>query len=398
MKKIFVFLGLLVSLSVWAQFDNDKITVGAERLDQYLPIIADKKVALVVNQTSVIGETHLVDVLLSEGISIKKIFAPEHGFRGAADAGEKVKSSVDSKTGIPLVSLYGKNKKPSVEQLSNIDVVIFDIQDVGARFYTYISTMHYVMEACAEQNKKIVILDRPNPNGHYVGGPILDPNFKSFVGMHKIPIVHGLTVGELACMINEEGWLNGRKNCDVEVITCLGYDHKSFYELPIKPSPNLPDMKSIYLYPHLCFFEGTPLSIGRGTDKPFTIIGHPNSMQAAFEFTPLSKEGAKYPKHENVVCSGENLSTMDYSELQSFKQLNLSYLIKYHNYFKSKIINTEEPYFNENNFIDKLFGTDKIRKMIAEGKTEEQIQEMYFDDLMKYKLTRKKYLLYADFE
>jgi len=398
MKKIFVFLGLLVSLSVWAQFDNDKITVGAERLDQYLPIIADKKVALVVNQTSVIGETHLVDVLLSEGISIKKIFAPEHGFRGAADAGEKVKSSVDSKTGIPLVSLYGKNKKPSVEQLSNIDVVIFDIQDVGARFYTYISTMHYVMEACAEQNKKMIILDRPNPNGHYVGGPILDSNFKSFVGMHKIPIVHGLTVGELACMINEEGWLNGEKNCDVEVITCLGYDHKSFYELPIKPSPNLPDMKSIYLYPHLCFFEGTPLSIGRGTDKPFTIIGHPNSMQAAFEFTPLSKEGAKYPKHENVVCSGENLSTMDYSELQSFKQLNLSYLIKYHNYFKSKIINTEEPYFNENNFIDKLFGTDKIRKMIAEGKTEEQIQEMYFDDLMKYKLTRKKYLLYADFE
>ena len=398
MKKIFVFLGLLVSFSVWAQFDNDKITVGAERLDQYLPIVADKNVALVVNQTSVIGDTHLVDVLLSEGVSIKKIFAPEHGFRGAADAGEKVKSSVDSKTGIPLVSLYGKNKKPTEAQLSNIDVVVFDIQDVGARFYTYISTMHYVMEACAEQGKKVVILDRPNPNGHYVGGPILDPDFKSFVGMHKIPIVHGLTVGELACMINEEGWLDGGKSCDVEVITCLGYDHQSFYELPIKPSPNLPDMKSIYLYPHLCFFEGTPLSIGRGTDKPFTIIGYPNNKQSTFDFMPLSKVGAKYPKHENVICKGENLSTKGYSELQSFNQLDLSYLIKYHNYFKSKTIEANEPYFNKNNFIDKLFGTDKIRKMIAEGKTEEQIREVYFDDLMEYKLMRKKYLLYGDFE
>ncbi len=398
MRKTIAILCLLLSLNVLAQFDNENITVGAERLEQYLPILSNKNVALVVNQTSMIDDQHLVDVLIDNGVKINKIFAPEHGFRGSADAGETVNNAVDVKTRIPLISLYGKNKKPTAAQLSGVDVVVFDIQDVGARFYTYISTMHYVMEACAENNKKLVILDRPNPNGHYIGGPILDSNFKSFVGMHKIPIVHGLTVGELACMINEEGWLKGGINCNVEVITCVGYDHNTFYKLPVKPSPNLPDMQSIYLYPHLCFFEGTPVSIGRGTDQPFSIIGYPNNSASTYSFTPKSKEGAKYPKHENKICKGENLSTLDFETLQSINDLDLSYLLKYHNYFKSGVIQAKEPFFNKNMFIDKLFGTDLVRKMISQGKTESAIKEAYLEDLMEYKLKRKKYLLYTDFE
>lgn len=394
-SRLFISMMLLClsALSLNAQFDNEEITVGAERMEQYLPLLQGKKVAVVVNQTSVVKETHLVDALISREIGIVKIFAPEHGFRGTADAGESVKNGVDVRTGLPIVSLYGKNKKPSAEQLRGIDVVVFDIQDVGARFYTYISTMHYVMEACAENDKKVVVLDRPNPNGHYVDGPILDPNFKSFVGMHPIPVVHGLTVGELACMINEEGWLKGGLNCNVEVIPCLGYTHKSFYKLPIKPSPNLPNMESIYLYPHLCFFEGTTVSVGRGTDFPFQLIGHPQ-IKDTYAFKPTPKPGAKYPKLEGKACYGKFLGTSSWSNFQSQSELNLDWLHEYHQKLNKS---GGEPFFLKTLFIDKLAGTDQLRKDLIAGKSIEEIRETWQKDLEVYKSLRKKYLLYEDF-
>lgn len=388
-----------VTLRVEAQFDNAAITVGAERMEQYLPLLQNQQVALVVNQTSVVGEKHLVDALIAEGVEVVKIFAPEHGFRGTADAGESVKNGIDVKTGRPIVSLYGKNKKPNADQLRGIDIVIFDIQDVGARFYTYISTMHYVMEACAEQDKKVLILDRPNPNGHYVDGPILDPAFKSFVGMHPIPIVHGLTVGELACMINEEGWLKDGLNCNVEVIPCLGYSHQSFYQLPIKPSPNLPNMESVYLYPSLCFFEGTIVSVGRGTDHPFQMIGHPkigtNSGTGDHVFRPAPKPGAKYPKLEGQTCYGTFLGNSTWSDFQNMSELNIDWFHDYHNILQK---NTSEPFFLKTLFIDKLAGTDQLRKDLLAGKTVNEIRQAWQKDLEAYKQMRKKYLLYPDFE
>ena len=263
-----------------------KVKVGAARIDKYFDLINNKNIALVVNQTSTIGETHLADTLQQLGITIKTIFAPEHGFRGKADAGEKVVDGIDLKTGIPLLSLYGKNKKPKPAQLAGIDVVIFDIQDVGARFYTYISTMHYVMEACAENGVEVLVLDRPNPNGHYVDGPILDPAYQSFVGMHPIPIVHGMTIAEYARMVNGEGWLKAGIQCDLSTIPCENYNHETVYELPIKPSPNLPNNRSIYLYPSLCFFEGTTISVGRGTNTQFQVYGHSDLAIGDYEFTP----------------------------------------------------------------------------------------------------------------
>lgn len=316
--------------------EEKTIQVGAEQLAEYIPLLQNKTVALVVNQTSRLGKGHLVDILLQQGIRIKTIFAPEHGFRGKADAGEKVADGKDGKTGIPLISLYGKNKKPTTQQLDGIDWVIFDIQDVGARFYTYISTMHYVMEACAENKVQFLVLDRPNPNGHYVDGPVLKSSFKSFVGMHSIPIVHGMTIGEYAKMVKGEGWINNSEQCQLRVVPCKNYSHKKSYELPVKPSPNLPNNRSIYLYPSLCLFEGTAISVGRGTDKQFQIYGHPDLSNKPFQFTPVPKDGAKYPKHQDQLCYGYDLSELPMINLEKEHGLNLTYLMDTYEAFEAK--------------------------------------------------------------
>ncbi|MFK7834024.1 MAG: exo-beta-N-acetylmuramidase NamZ domain-containing protein, partial [Winogradskyella sp.] len=322
-----------------------EIIVGANRTKLYLPLLKGKRVGVVANQTSVIFDegkpktknssyTHLIDSLMQLKVNIKKVFAPEHGFRGTADAGELVKDGKDTKTGLLIHSLHGKYKKPTKTQLENVDIMIFDIQDVGVRFYTYISTLHNVMEACAEQGVKLMILDRPNPNGHYVDGPILKEDFSSFVGMHEVPVVHGMTVGEYAQMINGEKWLAGGIECSMRIIPCEGWDHSLYYELPIAPSPNLPDMASVYLYPSLCFFEGTVVSIGRGTDTPFQLIGHPDykidSMGVDFSFTPQPNGGSKHPKLEGENCFGIDLSTIDLAEFRSQGQLELSYLFDFY--------------------------------------------------------------------
>jgi uncharacterized protein YbbC (DUF1343 family) len=359
---------------------------GAYQLESYLPKLKDKRVALVVNHTSLINQTHLADTLLSLKVNVKKIFAPEHGFRGIASAGEKINSGIDEKTGLPLISLYGSTKKPSPEMLQDIDIVIFDIQDVGVRFYTYISTMHYVMEACAENNKELLVLDRPNPNGYYIAGPVLKPEFKSFVGMHPIPIVHGLTVGELALMINGEYWLTNKLQCKLEVVKVKNYTHKDRYSLPIKPSPNLPNDLSIQLYPYLGLFEGTNISVGRGTEMPFQIIGSPNPKNGSFIFTPKSMEGAKNPPHQDQKCYG-----IDFRANKPKEGFHLQYLIMMYNASEDK-----EKFFN--NFLEKLTGTETLRNQIKEGLSEEKIKASWEADLIKYKTIRKKYLLYNDFE
>jgi uncharacterized protein YbbC (DUF1343 family) len=364
---------------------SDLLT-GADQLDLYLPLLKGKRTALVVNQTSIVKNQHLVDTLLSQNIQITKVFAPEHGFRGDADAGEHVKNSIDTRTQLPIISLYGDNKKPTAAQLSDVDVLLFDIQDVGARFYTYISTLHYVMEACAEQNKLLLVLDRPNPNGHYVDGPILDKKFQSFVGMHPIPIVHGLTVGELASMINGEKWLAGGKTCQLEVITNKNYDHNTPYSLPVKPSPNLPNDQAIKLYPSLCFFEGTIISLGRGTHYPFQVIGYPDERFGNFTFTPVSIVGmAKNPPHENKVCYGLDLRDTKLSE-----NFTLEYLIKFYQLAPDK-----DKFFNA--FFNKLAGNDILQKQIKDGLSENEIKKSWEKDLNAYKIMRKQYLLYPDF-
>ncbi len=369
-----------------------QLKVGAAQLEEYLPQLKNKNVALLVNQTSTVEETHLVDVLLKEGVAIKKIFAPEHGFRGQADAGEHVKDGKDAKTGIPLISLYGKNKKPSPQHLSGIDIVVFDIKDVGARFYTYISSMSYVMEACAENNVDFMVLDRPNPNGHYVDGPVLKKEYQSFVGLHPIPVVHGMTVGEYAKMVNGEGWLKNKVTCNLIVVKCKNYDHNTFYELPIKPSPNLPNTHSIYLYPSLCFFEGTEVSAGRGTQNQFQIYGHPDFKKGDYNFTPIPRPGARYPKHEGKTCNGFDLTKLDLEEFQTHGRLNLRYLIHFYKNFENK-----DAFFLKNKFFDKLAGNSTLRWQIIKGKGEEEIRESWQKDLEAFKKIRKKYLLYKDF-
>jgi len=362
-----------------------KVKVGAARITEYLPLINNKNIALVVNQTSTIGNTHLADPLQQLGISIKAIFAPEHGFRGEADAGEKILDGVDNNTGLPLISLYGKNKKPTEEQLVDIDILLFDIQDVGARFYTYISTLHYIMEAGAENNIPIVVLDRPNPNIHYVDGPILKPEFKSFVGMHPVPVVYGMTIGEYAQMINGEGWLANNIKCELTIVPCGNYERNLSYILPIKPSPNLPNTMSILHYPSLCFFEGTTLSVGRGTSHPFQVIGHPE-LSGDFEFTPVSSNGAKYPKHENKKCKGTDLRKVR----PLMNQLDITYLIQFYKEANSKNV----QFFNDNNFFEKLAGTDELRSMIKEGKSANEIRDSWQNDLTSFKEVRAKYLIY----
>ena len=371
--------------------NNQPIIVGAENTLEYISLLKDKKVAVVGNHTSMINQTHLVDSLLGLKINVLKVFSPEHGFRGNADAGEHVKSNIDTKTGLPLVSLYGSNKKPKLDQLEGLDVILFDIQDVGARFYTYISTMHYVMEACAENNIDFIVLDRPNPNGHYVDGSIREKEFQSFVGMHPVPIVHGMTVGEYAQMINGEGWLKDSVKCKLTVIKVKNYDHQHFYELPIKPSPNLPNMSSIYLYPSLCLFEGTPISVGRGTDKPFQILGHPTIKSNNYSFVPESKEGAKSPKLLGQKSYGYDLSKFGKVYMKEKGRINLFWLLNIYKDFPDK-----DNFFNKS--FNLLAGNSKLQEQIKSGKAEDEIYISWKEGLKQFKVIRKKYLLYADFE
>jgi len=378
----------------------EKVITGAELGQNYIPQLSGKKVGIVANQTSVIIDelvtfvgneekirtitTHLVDYLRDNSVNITKVFAPEHGFRGTADAGEAIKDGVDTKTGIPIISLYGNNKKPTQKQLSNIDVMIFDIQDVGARFYTYISTLHYVMEACAEAGIPLIVLDRPNPNGHYIDGPILEMQYKSFVGMHPVPVVHGMTIGEYAKMINGEGWLENKITCTLSVIKMENYTHQTQYSLPIKPSPNLPNDIAINLYPSLCFFEGTFVSAGRGTDKQFQIFGAPSlpKTEYTFIFTPQSNEGAKDPKFKGQVCYGKNLTSTP-----RLNTINLEWLID------AYLANgRKKDFFND--FFTNLAGTKKLQQQIEQGLTNRDIRTTWVKGLQNYDAMRGKYLLY----
>lgn len=369
----------------------ENIIVGAAQVDTLKQLLINESVAIVANQTSTIGTVHLVDTLIGVGISVKKVFSPEHGFRGDADAGATVESGLDVKTGLPIVSLYGSNKKPTKDQLSGITTVVFDIQDVGARFYTYISTMHYIMEACAENNINVIVLDRPNPNGHYVDGPVRKEGFESFVSMHPIPIVHGMTVGELAKMINGEGWLKDQVKCDLVVIPMLNYSRDSVYSLPIPPSPNLRSDASVTLYPSLCLFEGTVVSVGRGTERPFEVYGHPqliNGEKDQYRFVPSPGFGAQHPKLEGETCYGEDLG-MYYRE-KRMKQFDLKWLLSaYQNY------QGEAPFFTKGGrFFDLLAGSSELREQIVSGKTEQEIRGSWSSDLKEFKEKRSNYLLY----
>lgn len=369
--------------------NNSRIAVGAEQTSEYFPILKNKKIAVFSNHTGMIGNKHTIDVLLENKLNVVAIFSPEHGFRGSADAGEHVSSSVDSKTGVPILSLYdGKAGKPSEESMRKFDVLLVDIQDVGLRFYTYYISMVKLMDACAEYNRKMIILDRPNPNGHYVDGPILDMKYKSGVGWLPIPVVHGMTLGELALMVNGEKWLPASKECDVTVIKCKNYTHHSLYQLPVAPSPNLPNMKAIYLYPSTCYFEATPVSLGRGTSLPFQIYGHPNMRGYDYSFTPKSVPGAKNPPQLDKLCYGKDLSGLSDKEIWE-KGVDLSYVIDaYTN------LNMGEHFFRP--FFELLIGTDYVRKMIIQGKSADEIKAMWKDDVEKFKVQRKPYLLYAE--
>lgn len=368
---------------------NKEVVTGAARVEQYIQLLRNKKVAFVVNQTSVIENVHLVDSMKSLGVNIVKVFAPEHGFRGDHSDGATIENGIDAKTGLKIVSLYGKNKKPSLEMLQDVDVLVFDIQDVGVRFYTFISTMHYVMEAAAEHNKQVILLDRPNPNGFYVDGPVLQKEYSSFIGMHPIPIVHGLTVGELAGMIQGENWLKDQLTCNLTVVKCLNYDHQTLYQLPIAPSPNLPNMNSVYLYPFLGLFEGTNVSVGRGTEIPFQQIGRPGFKGVHF-FTPRSIPGVSdHPKYEGRSCGGIIVPDAKDSSIFNEKALNLDYLLLFYQ--------TNEPSFQGEYFRDffyKLSGNKEFKQQIIDGKSEQEIRESWKPDLEAYKLMRKKYLLY----
>ncbi|WP_442960558.1 exo-beta-N-acetylmuramidase NamZ family protein [Pseudoalteromonas sp. OFAV1] len=361
------------------------LQVGAANYDAYIPAIKGKRVGLVVNQTSEINGQHLVDLLLDRGVKVSKIFAPEHGFRGDHDAGAHVKSTVDAKTGIDVVSIYGSNKKPTPEVLADLDVIIFDIQDVGVRFYTYISSMHYMMEAAAENDKSFIVLDRPNPNIAYVDGPILDPQFRSFVGMHEIPVLHGMTVAELAQMIKGEGWINNADKLNLTVVPVANYERTMSYELPVKPSPNLPNAQSIQLYPSLCFFEATPITIGRGTDFPFQVVGYSPIKLGEFSFTPRAIEGASMnPKFKEIEVFGQDLRDAD------IHGLDLSLFISAY----QKLTANNQEFFERAGFMDKLAGTDKLRLAIEAGQTEQQIKQSWQADLSTFKRKRAPYLLY----
>jgi uncharacterized protein YbbC (DUF1343 family) len=377
---------IVLMLPFFGQAAN--VITGAEQTSLYLPVLKGKKVALVVNQTSKIGNTHLVDSLLKLGVDIQCIFAPEHGFRGNVSAGTTVSNGKDDKTGIKIISLYGSHKKPTHDDLKDIQTVVFDIQDVGVRYYTYISTMHYVMETCAELKIPFMVLDRPNPNGHFIDGPILDTTYRSFVGMHQIPLVHGCTVGELAGMINGEGWLNKKMRCDLSVITCKNYTHNTEYILPVRPSPNLQTQSSIYLYASLGLFEGTTISMGQGTDKPYQCFGSPATDWGNFSFTPVSIKGvAEKPKSLGIPCTGFDLTDYGYQKARSEAEINLNWLIISYRLSKNK-----GQFFND--FFDKLAGTSQLKKQILEGKSALEIKQSWQSGLDKYRVMQRPYLLY----
>lgn len=385
---------------------SNTVLTGADNHKSYLPLLKNRKIGILTNQTGTVKDItilsessvedeltiqtfeskielkHVVDFLIENEVNVQKIFAPEHGFRGTADAGELIKDGKDSKTGLPIISLYGNNKKPTPEQLSGIDVMLFDLQDVGARFYTYISSLHYLMEACAENNIPLIVLDRPNPNGNIVDGPTLEMENKSFVGMHPIPVLHGMTIGEYAKMINGEKWLNNGIQCDLTVIECLNYDRNKPYSLPVKPSPNLPNDKSINLYASLCFFEGTNVSVGRGTDKQFQIFGSPFLKNMDYSFTPKPNLGAKDPLHNGKVCYGRDLS-----EVENVNRLELKWLIEAYQ-------NTPDKTKFFNNFFIKLAGTSKLQQQIEQGLSEVEIRKSWEKDLEAFRKTRDKYLIY----
>lgn len=366
-----------------ATTSEKNIINGADRYDFYLPLLQDKNVGIVTNQTGILSDkTHLVDFLLSKKVALKKIFAPEHGFRGTADAGEHIIDGKDLKTNLPIVSLYGNNKKPSPEQLQGIDIIIFDIQDVGARFYTYISSLHYVMEACAENNILLIVFDRPNPNGTIIDGPVLEKEHTSFVGMHPIPVLHGMTIGEYAQMINGEKWLKDGVQCNLKIISCENYAHEMFYSLPVKPSPNLPNDQAINLYSSLCLFEGTNVSVGRGTEKQFQLYGSPYLGNKGFSFIPKPNLGAKDPLWNGKECYGEDLTN-----IEKVNKLELKWLIKAYNSTAEK-----SKFFND--FFTKLAGTKKLRQQIEKGVSEEEIRKSWEKDLENFKEMRKKYLIY----
>ena len=385
-RKIILLFGLLLA-SLGAPAQN-RIETGAEQTGRYLPLLEGRRVGIMTNHTGTVGRTHLVDTLRSLGVDIRVVFAPEHGFRGQADAGESVASYRDRKTGIDVVSVYGSTKRPPDSIMQRLDVLLFDIQDVGLRYYTYLSSMHYLMEACAANGKRLIVLDRPNPNGFYVDGPVLEAKHRSFVGMHPIPVVHGMTLGELARMIDSEGWLRDGLRCKLTVIPCRGYTHRSRYRLPTAPSPNLPNMRAVYLYPSLCFFEGTPVSLGRGTDFPFQAYGHPE-LQGDFSFTPRSNAGAKNPPLKDKLCHGVDLRTAPSDERIWERGVDLGYVIDCY-----RQLNLGEKFFTP--MFDRLIGTDYVRQMILQGAGADRIKARWADDVERFKQTRKPYLLYEE--
>ncbi|MDA3820555.1 MAG: DUF1343 domain-containing protein [Candidatus Delongbacteria bacterium] len=403
-KNMLVFVILVLCVSCHGGVDNEinekqdvfsehadkQIVCGAERTEAYFSVLKGKSVGVVANHTSRINDVHLVDSLLSRGVDVKRIFAPEHGFRGVADAGEIVENETDTATNLPVISLYGKNKKPESIYLSDLDMMIFDIQDVGVRFYTYISTLHYVMEACAEANLPLMVLDRPNPNADVNDGPVLNPEYASFVGMHPVPIAHGMTIAEYARMINGEGWLNNDLLCDLSWVGCENYAHSMQYDVPVSPSPNLPNQRSIRLYPSLCLLEATTLSVGRGTDMQFQVCGHPAlEGKASFHFTPHANPGSTYPKHKNKTCYGFDLR--EDSEVFQFKagQIQLEFLLALYEFFPEGV-----TFFKSPSFFDKLAGNSVLRHQIIKGHSEDSIRHTWQADLDAYKEMRQRYLLY----
>lgn len=387
--RTILLITILLCGTLLCQAQKEPVIVGAEQAEAYFPLLKNKRIAIFSNHTGRIGEKHLLDILLENKFNVVAIFSPEHGFRGKADAGEHVSNSVDPETGVPILSLYdGKSQKPSQASMRKFDLLIVDIQDVGLRFYTYYISMVRLMDACAEYDRKMLLLDRPNPNGHYVDGPILDMKYQSGVGALPIPIVHGMTLGELAQMVNGEKWLPGSRVCDLTVIPCKNYTHQTLYRLPIPPSPNLPDMKSIYLYPSTCLFEGTPVSLGRGTPFPFQVYGHPAMKGYSYSFTPRSTAGAKNPPQLNKLCHGVNLSGLSDEEIRR-KGVDLSYVIDAYRNLKMG-----DRFFRP--FFELLVGTDYVRKMIEQGKSADEIKAMWKGDVDQFKARRKPYLLYKE--
>ena len=381
-----------IIIAVFAAFapglTHAQVETGAQSKEAYYPALKGKRVGIVANNASVVDGINIVDRLIADGINITEILSPEHGFRKFADAGEHVASAVDSATGIPVISLYSDKKKLSGKEISEADIIVFDIQDVGVRFYTYISTLTLIMEAAAEHHIPVVVLDRPNPNGFYIDGPVLEKNFSSFVGLHTVPVVYGMTIGEYAMMVNGEGWLPGRLKCDLTVVRMKSYTHRTEYNIPSRPSPNLPTMNAMHLYPSLCLFEGTIVSVGRGTDFPFEVFGHPDLPENGFSFTPKSIKGmSSNPPFENKICNGSDLRTYYRSHPADYGRINLSWLIEtYHQ------LNSRHQFFND--YFNKLAGNSVLQEQIRQGMPEKKIRATWQPGIEKFKKIRKKYLIY----